>query len=154
MGMIDGVVTLAVEGCSMGGNIRPGLGRHDPTGCDYSGRDDAVWDRLSQRQALALTVLVDGGPVSNAASAAGVSKSSVHRWLKLPYFLAALRLVREERRRPYLELKKLLDDPQTEPHIRIRAAEDLHDMVKPPDHDPPWRGLDKKATRPILAIVP
>jgi hypothetical protein len=32
MGMIDGVVTLAVEGCSMGGNIRPGLGRNDPVG--------------------------------------------------------------------------------------------------------------------------
>jgi hypothetical protein len=122
--------------------------------CDEMTPDEAIWERLSQKQALALAVLLDGGPAWDAADAAKVSRATVYRWARKPAFKEAFRLVRAERRRVYLELKKLLDDPETERHIRIRAAEDLRDLVRPADHEPPWRGLDKRAARPIQAILP
>jgi hypothetical protein len=153
--MIDGAITSAVEGCSMGGNIRPGLGRNDPVGCDEMGQIGAAWDRISLKQARAISALLDGETVLEASLAAGLrSKSTLYRWLRKPYFQAALRQVREERRRPLVELKKLLDDPKTQRHIRVRAAESLREIVREPERVTYFGDHGEKVAKSILAILP
>ncbi len=124
--------------------------------CDESGRDNAPLYRISHGQCLAIAALASGESVYEASLSAGVrSRATVYRWLRKPHFLAALRRVREERVRPFVEMKKLIDDPSTEPHIRVRAAENLRDMVKEPERDVfTHEGHDGKVVRSILAILP
>ena len=45
--------------------------------------------QLSPAQELALGALMAGGRVTEAADAAGVSRSTLHRWMREPVFLAA-----------------------------------------------------------------
>lgn len=47
-------------------------------------------NRVTQKQSLAISALLTTGDVSRAAEAAGVTRKTVHKWLKLPAFSAAL----------------------------------------------------------------
>jgi len=59
----------------------------------------ALIDALSPSQEKALAVLLTGKPVTDAAAAAGVDRTTVHRWLKEDFgFQAALNRARRELR--------------------------------------------------------
>src|SRR5438067_5371700 len=59
-----------------------------------SARPDATPEALTPRQVKALETLVAGGTASDAADAAGVSRSQVWRWQKAPAFEATLNRAR------------------------------------------------------------
>ena len=68
-------------------------------------RQDATPDGLSTKQRKAVEALLATGEVSAAAREAGVSRATLHRWLKEPAFLAA---VREAEARALDDLSRLL----------------------------------------------
>jgi hypothetical protein len=90
---------------------------------------------LTRRKEWALSALLGGQTVAEAARTSGVSRATLHRWLAGdPHFVAELHRLRLERReamRQALEglgdlavatLRGLLLDPATPPGVRLRAA--------------------------------
>ncbi len=90
---------------------------------------------LSSKQRRAVETLLATGEVAAAAREAGVSRDTLHRWLKQPLFLAA---VRETEARALDELSRLLvrlgrtaaatlakamSDPGAPYPTRVRAAD-------------------------------
>ena len=62
-------------------------------------------DEITPKQRKAVEALLTTGEVAAAAQAAGVCRDTVHRWLKQPLFLAA---VREAEARALDDLSRLL----------------------------------------------
>lgn len=91
-------------------------------------------DELSEPQAAAITGLIDGRAVVDVAREAGVSRSTIYRWLEFEGFSAAMRAERRRRFRileahvPALASKALralckeLDEPGTASATTIAAA--------------------------------
>jgi hypothetical protein len=98
--------------------------RHDPTRRD-----------LSLRQRKAVAALLSTGEVKAAAAEAGISRDTLHRWLKDPVFLAAVRQAEAEAldelsrllvrlgRTAVATIAKAMSDPVTPAATRVRAAD-------------------------------
>ena len=90
---------------------------------------------LSSKQRKAVEALLATGEVSAAAKETGVSRETLHRWLKQPRFLQAVRSAEaaavEELSRLLVRLgrtaaatlAKAMNDPATPPATRVRAAD-------------------------------
>jgi phage terminase small subunit len=91
--------------------------------------------RLSPRQQRAVVALLSTGEVKAAAAEAGITRETLHRWLRDPVFLAA---VREAEAEALDELSRLLvrlgrtavgtiaramSDPATPAATKVRAAD-------------------------------
>ena len=123
--------------------------------CDDPARNEApvALATFSRRQCLAIAALAEGESVWEVKMSVGVPRSTTYRWLKKPQFVAAIHRIRKEWGRPRLEIARLLDDPQTERHIRVRAAENLKEMVKKPEPDLWTRNHRDKMVRHILSLL-
>src|ERR1039458_1738693 len=64
------------------------MGREDRDTMKQNETPDAE-SQLSPAQELALSALMTGSRMTDAAVAAGVSRSTLHRWMSEPVFLAA-----------------------------------------------------------------
>jgi len=89
---------------------------------------------LSPDQMKAVAALASGNSVLAAAQHTGVHRATIHNWLKLPDFRAAL----EQGRRDYAShthaklkeiadlaidtLRQILTDPKASPSVKLRAA--------------------------------
>ena len=102
---------------------------------DIMRQDEATGPELSPGQDRAIAELLSGSSVTAAAEAAGVSRSSVHRWLADdPAFIAAYNLARQEVRdaaRRDLDslavqavgcVRSLMAGPETPAAVTLRAA--------------------------------
>jgi hypothetical protein len=90
---------------------------------------------LSPAQAQVVTALAQGRSVTAAALEAGIHRSTIHHWLRHePAFMTAVQQARSEyaatlsdgmrdlAARALETLHNLLDDPETPPAIRLKAA--------------------------------
>lgn len=91
--------------------------------------------RLSGKQQKAVAALLATGEVKAAAAEVGVTRETLHRWLKQPGFLAAVRAAEAEAldelsrllvrlgRTAAATIAKAMNDPSTPPATRVRAAD-------------------------------
>jgi transposase-like protein len=91
--------------------------------------------RLTGRQQNAVAALLATGEVSAAAREVGVSRETLHRWLRQPHFLEAVRAAEAEAldelsrllvrlgRTAVATIAKAMSDPGTPPATRVRAAD-------------------------------
>ena len=98
-------------------------------------RHDATPGTLSPKQRRAVEALLSTGEVAAAAREAGVNRASLHRWLKEPLFLQAVReaeaaaldelsrLLVRLGRTAAATLAKAMSDPATPWATRVRAAD-------------------------------
>ena len=98
--------------------------RHDPTRSE-----------LSPKQRKAVTALLSTGEVKAAAAEAGIHRDTLHRWLKEPQFLAAVREAEADAldelsrllvrlgRTAVATIAKAMSDPVTPAATRVRAAD-------------------------------
>jgi hypothetical protein len=122
-----------------------------PRSAESRAASDESRRNATARQELALEALLAGATVTDAASAAGVSRQTVHRWLAAPAFVAELRTRRDELRSALLgrlealavraveRLGTLLD--HEDPSVALRAAARILAVAWPgmPCHDEPAR---------------
>jgi len=90
---------------------------------------------LTARQRRAVDALLATGEVKAAAEQAGVSRATLHRWLKEPPFLQAVRRAEAQAldelarllvrlgRTAVATLAKAMADPATPPATRVRSAD-------------------------------
>ena len=90
---------------------------------------------LTPRQRTAVAALLTTGEVTAAAQAAGVSRETLHRWLKQPAFLEAVRAAEAEAldelsrslvglgREARATLAAAMQDPSAPWATRVRAAD-------------------------------
>ena len=102
--------------------------------CDRM-RHDATPGTLSPKQRRAVEALLSTGEVAAAAREAGVNRASLHRWLKEPLFLQAVReaeaaaldelsrLLVRLGRTAAATLAKAMSDPAVPWATRVRAAD-------------------------------
>ena len=98
--------------------------RHDPTRSE-----------LSPKQRKAVAALLSTGEVKAAAAEAGIHRDTLHRWLKEPQFLAAVREAEADAldelsrllvrlgRTAVATIAKAMSDPVTPAATRVRAAD-------------------------------
>ena len=98
-------------------------------------RQDATPDGLSPKQRKAVEALLATGEVSAAAREAGVSRATLHRWLKEAAFLAAVRAAEARSlddlsrllvrlgRTAAATLAKAMAEPSAPWATRVRAAD-------------------------------
>src|SRR5918999_79348 len=98
-------------------------------------RQNATLQALSPKQRAAVEALLATGEVAAAAQAAGVSRATLHRWLREPAFLAAVRdaearalddlsrLLVRLGRTAAATLAKAMGDASTPWATRVRAAD-------------------------------
>jgi transposase-like protein len=91
--------------------------------------------KLSGRQQKAVAALLSTGEVSAAAREVGVSRETLHRWLRQPAFLEAVRAAEAEAldelsrllvrlgRTAIATIAKAMNDPGVPPATRVRAAD-------------------------------
>ena len=96
---------------------------------------DPTLQQLSPKQRKAVEALLTTGEVKAAAAAAGIHRDTLHRWLKEPIFLAAVRqaeaVALDELSRVLVGLgrtavatiSKAMSDPITPVATRVRAAD-------------------------------
>ncbi len=92
-------------------------------------------DGLSAKQRRALEALLTTGEVLAAAQVAGVTRETLHRWLRQPQFLSAVRAAEAQAlddlsrvlvrlgRTAAGTLAKAMSDPATPASTRVRAAD-------------------------------
>ncbi len=92
-------------------------------------------DGLSAKQRRALEALLTSGEVLAAAQVAGVTRETLHRWLRQPQFLSAVRATEAQAlddlsrvlvrlgRTAAGTLAKAMSDPTTPASTRVRAAD-------------------------------
>ncbi len=92
-------------------------------------------DGLSAKQRRALEALLTTGEVLAAAQVAGVTRETLHRWLRQPQFLSAVRAAEAQAlddlsrvlvrlgRTAAGTLAKAMSDPTTPASTRVRAAD-------------------------------
>jgi hypothetical protein len=98
-------------------------------------RQNVTGDGVSPKQRKAVDALLATGEVSAAAREVGVSRHTIHRWLKEPAFLAAVRqaeaaaldelsrLLVRLGRTAIATIAKAMNDPATPAATRVRAAD-------------------------------
>jgi hypothetical protein len=98
-------------------------------------RQNVTGDGLSSKQRKAVEALLATGEVSAAAREVGVSRHTIHRWLKEPAFLVAVRqaeaaaldelsrLLVRLGRTAVATVAKAMGDPATPAATRVRAAD-------------------------------
>jgi hypothetical protein len=91
--------------------------------------------KLTGRQQKAVAALLTTGEVSAAAREVGISRETLHRWLRDPVFLAAVRVAEAEAldelsrllvrlgRTAVATIAKVMSDAGTAPATRVRAAD-------------------------------
>jgi hypothetical protein len=111
-----------------------GLGRLPVQGSDTMPHDPTR-GQLTTKQRKAIAALLATGEVKAAAAEAGVHRDTLHRWLKEPTFLTAVRAAEtdalDELSRLLVRLgrtavdtiAKVMGDPETPPATRVRAAD-------------------------------
>jgi len=82
---------------------------------------------LTAPQARVALDLAHGATISAAASAAGLHRATVHRWLRTPQFVEAVRQSREAyasglRNQIFDEIKRMLNDPDLPADQRLSLA--------------------------------
>lgn len=105
------------------------------------GPEDDGSDRLTVRQHLAISVLVAGGSVTAAADRADVDRSTVHRWLQRPTFVAernrqrallidaiGTALLQLAHRATEVLVEEVADDPQVA--VSVLRALGVKDLVR------------------------
>ena len=90
---------------------------------------------LRPAQRIALTTLLETGQVTDAATAASVSRDTVHRWLREPLFLEHLRAAEAEALRALSRklialgtkatatVEATMDDMEVPAGVRLKAAD-------------------------------
>jgi Homeodomain-like domain-containing protein len=98
--------------------------------------------QLSPAQERALQALLDGATVTEAATAAGVDRTTVHRWQRHVKFFTAMNRAKADRQnavRAGLQsltqeaigtMRDLLKDPTVPPAVRLKAAMAVLGTVK------------------------
>jgi hypothetical protein len=96
---------------------------------------DPTLQQLSPKQRKAVEALLTTGEVKAAATEAGVHRDTLHRWLKQPAFLEAVRAAEAEAldelsrllvrlgRTAVATIAKAMSDPVTPVATRVRAAD-------------------------------
>jgi hypothetical protein len=91
--------------------------------------------KLTGKQQKAVAALLSTGEVKAAAAEAGISRETLHRWLKQPVFLEAVRAAEADAldelsrllvrlgRTAIATIAKAMNDPITPPATRVRAAD-------------------------------
>ena len=98
-------------------------------------RHDPTLAQLSAKQRKAVEALLTTGEVKAAATEAGVHRDTLHRWLKQPLFLEAVRSAEAEAldelsrllvrlgRTAVATIAKAMSDPVTPAATKVRAAD-------------------------------
>ena len=98
-------------------------------------RHDPTLAQLSAKQRKAVEALLTTGEVKAAAAEAGVHRDTLHRWLKQPLFLEAVRSAEAEAldelsrllvrlgRTAVATIAKAMSDPVTPAATKVRAAD-------------------------------
>jgi len=98
-------------------------------------------ENLSPKQVRAVSAVVETFSLSDAAEQAGVSLSTLYRWMREPAFMAALREVEAYlldetvRRLLYMQnkavqaIEDVLDDANASPMVKLRAAQTVLDGI-------------------------
>lgn len=91
--------------------------------------------QLSARQRAAIEALLTHGEVTAAATACGVSRQTIHSWMREPAFQAALTTAEAEVLRGVTRrlvalgdaavstIADVMADPDTSPSVRLKAAD-------------------------------
>ena len=77
---------------------KSGTDRDEEDGFEEEAELQETAEALSPIQELALVALVAGGRVTETAAELGIGRSTLHRWLRDPYFEAAYNRARRELR--------------------------------------------------------
>jgi hypothetical protein len=98
-------------------------------------RHDRTREALSPKQQRAVAALLSTGEVKAAAAEAGISRDTLHRWLKQPLFVEAVRAAEAEAldelsrllvrlgRTAVATIAKAMNDSTTPVATKIRAAD-------------------------------
>jgi hypothetical protein len=84
--------------------------------------NDVSPSRVDTRQHIAAHVIATGAPVATAAQEAGVSRGTVHRWLRRdPAFHDLVRQRQADNEAMVQATRAIIGDPKTPPSTRLNA---------------------------------